>query len=80
MVDENDEIAQSELPGYSWMDVTASQKLWQNRIEVGAGVKNIFDVTSLNYSNGSSGGTHSGGSSLNVGWGRTFFLRCNIKI
>ncbi|MCX6283600.1 MAG: TonB-dependent receptor [Bacteroidetes bacterium] len=59
---------------YNLMDITAAKGFWENRIRLSAGVKNIFNVTTV----AASGmvGTHgSGGDAMNIGWGRTFFVK-----
>lgn len=76
---EDSELIQTVLPGFNWLDITATQKLWQNRIELTAGGKNLFGITSLNFTNGSNGGAHTGGASL-ISWGRTWFVRCKVNL
>ena len=73
-------LVQTILPSYSWMDITVTQLFWQNRIEISAGGKNLFDVTSLNFSNGGGGGVHAGSGTNIISWGRTWFLKCKINI
>jgi len=59
---------------YSMIDLTVSQKLWQNRLNATTGLRNLAGVTSLN-STLTTGGAHSGGdSSVNISPGRTFFI------
>ncbi len=59
---------------YNLMDITAAKGFWENRIKLSAGVKNIFNVTTVPASG--MVGTHgSGGDAMNIGWGRTFFLK-----
>jgi outer membrane receptor for ferrienterochelin and colicins len=60
------------------MDFTAQKGFWQNRIRLSAGVKNIFDVTTI-PAVGNAGGAHGGGGDLNVGWGRTFFAKLSVN-
>jgi outer membrane receptor for ferrienterochelin and colicins len=80
-VNENSELIQTTLPGFHWMDITATQLLWKNRVEITVGGKNLFDITSLNFSNGGTGGVHSGGANSSlISWGRTWFVKCKINI
>jgi outer membrane receptor for ferrienterochelin and colicins len=63
---------------YNTMDFTASKGLWNNRIRLATGIKNIFNTTSIPSTG--SGGAHSGGSgSTNIGWGRTVFLKLSFQ-
>lgn len=62
---------------YNSMDVTATKGFWMNRIKLSAGVKNLFNVTTV-PATGSSGGHGSGGESMNISWGRTFFIKLNF--
>ena len=79
-VDENSNIVQTILPGYNWMDITVTQLFWKNRIEITAGGKNLFDLTTLNFSNGGGGGVHAGSGTNIISWGRTWFVKCKINI
>ena len=59
---------------YNIMDITAVKAFWENRIRVSAGVKNLFNVTTVPASG--IVGTHGSGSDgMNIGWGRTFFVK-----
>ena len=59
---------------YNIMDITAAKAFWENRIRVSAGVKNLFNVTTVPASG--TVGTHGSGSDgMNIAWGRTFFVK-----
>ena len=79
-VDENSNLVQTVLPGYNWLDITATQLFWKNRVEVTVGGKNLFDLTTLNFSNGGGGGAHASAGSNIISWGRTWFVKCKINI
>lgn len=51
----------ASLPAYSWMDASLSRRFLNGRVDVTAGVKNIFDVRTLTPTGGVSAGAHSGG-------------------
>ena len=77
-----DSQSQGFVEAYPWGDFTLSQRLWGGRINLSAGIKNIFDIQSVNTSTSSSGGIHSGsGDSQSVGTGRSMFvsLKYNFK-
>lgn len=73
----DDGLSWGMVDPYNSMDFTATKGFWMNRIRVSAGVKNIFDVTTVPAS-GMSGGHGSGGDAMNIAWGRTFFLKLNF--
>ncbi|MEI6884335.1 MAG: TonB-dependent receptor [Bacteroidota bacterium] len=63
---------------YNIMDITATKGFWQNRIRISTGIKNLFNVTTVPASG--MVGTHgSGGDGMNIGWGRTLFLRFSFN-
>ncbi|ASK32545.1 TonB-dependent receptor [Chryseobacterium sp. T16E-39] len=61
--------------GFHMMDFIVSQPFWKNQLELSVGVKNIFDVTSINTT-ANGGNAHSAGSDrLNLYYGRSYFAR-----
>lgn len=60
---------------FHMMDFIVSQPFWNNRLELSVGVKNIFDVTSVNNSTASSTGHNAGTDRLNLFYGRSYFAR-----
>ncbi len=77
-VDDSPEIRYMEA--YNTLDVTVGKWFWKRRINLQLGGKNLFDVTNVAVSGGSSGGIHTGGSGSNaVNWGRTFFVRLQFR-
>jgi outer membrane receptor for ferrienterochelin and colicins len=70
----DNEIALYYLEAYHNMDLNLSVKLWQQKIRLGTGVKNLFNNTQLQGTSGGSG--HGGGDATSslVGWGRTYFV------
>jgi outer membrane receptor for ferrienterochelin and colicins len=71
----DDGIGISYLDDYHNLDLNFSKKFFQNSLDIGLGVKNLFDNVQVN-STGGIGGGHgsSAGASPLVGWGRTFFV------
>ncbi len=70
-----DIIGISFLDDYHNLDINVSKKFFENSLDIGLGVKNVFDNVEVN-STGGTGGGHgtSAGTSPLVGWGRTFFI------
>jgi outer membrane receptor protein involved in Fe transport len=57
--------------GYHNMDAVANKQLLNNKIDLGIGVKNIFDNTRVNTSGVNNGGVSAG----LVGYGRSYFVK-----
>ncbi len=75
--DENGELFQSVIEDYHLADLTIEKSLFEERLSLSTGAKNLFNVT--NIAGTSAGGAHSsGGSRINVGMGRTYFLRIKL--
>ncbi|WP_206022257.1 TonB-dependent receptor [Pseudoflavitalea sp. G-6-1-2] len=65
--------ALAETASFHWADATVSKSLGKF-ITLSAGVKNIFDVTTLNSTLGDAGSVHnSGGGSVPLSYGRSYF-------
>ncbi|MDR9398108.1 MAG: TonB-dependent receptor [Salibacter sp.] len=78
-LDENENVYQTEIESYSMLDFMITKKLWKNRITVGVGAQNIFDVDNIAAT--SSGGAHSTGeSAMQVSTGRYYVGNIKIKI
>ena len=78
-VNSSGQVVEGYVSAYHTMDFTLHKSLWQNRLSLGAGIKNIFDNTTIPAAGGS-GGVHTGGtSSYPVGWGRTFFIQVAVN-
>jgi outer membrane receptor for ferrienterochelin and colicins len=71
-------IAQQYIDGYHTLDFTATKDLFQNRLNLSAGVKNIFNVTLVN-SFGSITIHGSSNEGAAAGYGRTFFVRLGYR-
>jgi outer membrane receptor for ferrienterochelin and colicins len=71
--DENDAIQQVFIDDYTWADFTLSKLFWKKQINLSAGIKNIFNVESVN-SGASTGGVHSVSGARPVGMGSTYFV------
>ncbi|WP_053990765.1 TonB-dependent siderophore receptor [Mangrovimonas sp. TPBH4] len=67
---------QQTTDGYGWLDASVKKSFFDNKLTTTVGARNLLDITSVNISNFSSGGTHSSGSqSLLLGYGRSFYLK-----
>ncbi|OMP32057.1 TonB-dependent siderophore receptor [Mangrovimonas sp. DI 80] len=74
--DGNALFTQQTTDGYGWLDASAKKSFFKEKLTATLGARNLLDITSVNISNSSSGGTHSSGSqSLLLGYGRSFYLK-----
>jgi len=66
---------------YNMLDITVNRSFFKDKLNLALGAKNLFDVSDIKTSGGDGGGVHSsGGSSMPVAWGRTFFASLKFKI
>lgn len=73
--DGNPTFRTSILSAFSLMDASVIKRFSNNQFEVTAGVRNLLDVTNVNQTQPTSGGAHSPGSSVLLGYGRSYFLK-----
>ena len=81
---ENGDIFEGQVSDYHTADITFSKGFWKNRIKITLGVKNLFDVKTVEGDMGSTSiaeSAHSsGGSGFAVGMGRTYNLGIRLQI
>ena len=65
------------LSSYNWADLNISQPIGKFLI-INAGVKNLFNITTVDNTSGGSGHSANGGYSL-MGCGRSWFVGFNIN-
>ena len=64
--------------GFWMMDASLQWPIWQERIKLTTGARNILNVQSVQQ-NSENGGAHSGsGNTFPVSPGRSFFVRMNF--
>ncbi|TLV00821.1 TonB-dependent receptor [Dyadobacter luticola] len=68
----------AETAGFHMADLTLNKTL-SKYVNLLAGVKNLFDVTSLNNSSTDTGGAHSTGGAVPLSYGRSYFVGLNIQ-
>jgi outer membrane receptor for ferrienterochelin and colicins len=68
----------SQTASYNLADFTGNTQI-NKWLGVTAGIKNIFDVTNVNNSAAASGSIHSAGSSVAIGYGRSYFVGLNFQ-
>jgi len=78
-VNPDGDLVEGFIEHYNTMDITMQKFIFGNKLVIGGGIKNIFDVTDVDAS-AVVGGAHSGSTSgYSVGWGRTFFLKLSYN-
>lgn len=78
-VDEN-VFVKGKQNDFTWLDATIKKSLLKDKFEITAGARNILNITSVNTT-ASQGGAHTdGGSSIQLGYGRSYFLKVLYKL
>jgi outer membrane receptor for ferrienterochelin and colicins len=78
-VNSEGQVVEGYISSYNTMDFTMQKSFLKDRLTIGAGVKNIFDNTTIPAAGGS-GGVHTGGEgAYPVGWGRTVFIQAAVN-
>ena len=76
--DAEGQIKEGHQEAFHTMNVSISKNFFKRRLQLTTGVKNLFDVTTVNRVSGG-GGAHSGGGNLPVAYGRSFFINLTYK-
>lgn len=70
-------VTQNFISSYHTLDLTASKKLWKDKLMLTLGGKNLVNVQNIRANQ--TGGAHSGGSSaVPVGYGRSVFVSTQL--
>lgn len=81
VLNDEEEIENFIIDSYSNLDLTILREFEDLNTTFSVGIINLFDVTTVNSNQISSGGAHSGNnSSLPVGYGRSFFAKVEFNI
>jgi len=73
-------VEESSMPAFMYSDLSASKNVWNDRLNISLGVKNIFNIKNLRVT-GFSGNFHgSGNNELNNLWGRTLFTSITLNL
>jgi outer membrane receptor for ferrienterochelin and colicins len=72
---ENEAFRLARTDGFHMMDFVVSQPFWKERLELSVGVKNIFDVTTINSTNSTASAHNAATDRLNLYYGRSYFAR-----
>ena len=78
--DSDGNYIKSTLASYSWSDATIKKSFFNNKLEGTVGVRNLFDVTNITNSFQEQAGTHSQNSNINMGYGRSYFIKLQYNL
>jgi outer membrane receptor for ferrienterochelin and colicins len=76
-VDGKEQIRLATLGSFQWTDVSLQKRFFKN-FDLTLGVRNVFDVVTIQNSTVNTGDAHSGGSVTPVGYGRSYFATLNF--
>jgi len=68
------ELYEGYIDAYNMMDITLTKSFFKSSLNISTGVKNAFDVKSINASGTTGGGAHGGSGSTLIGYGHSFFI------
>ena len=71
-------VVRTQRDAFHWCDLSFSKNILKY-FTIQAGVKNLFDVTTLNSTGPASSGAHSSGSTTNYTYGRSYFAGINFQ-
>jgi outer membrane receptor for ferrienterochelin and colicins len=67
-----------ELASYWLADLNLTQKIWNNRLQIQFGAKNLFNVSQIQNAAANSGGIHGSTGGINIAMGRNYFVQCSL--
>src|SRR5690554_3984231 len=77
---EEGELYETQIDDYHMTDLTISKFVWNKRLKFTAGVKNLFDVTSITGSASGEGAHAVSSGSVSIGMGRVYHLGIRLQL
>lgn len=77
---EEGEMYETQIDDYHMTDLTISKFVWNKRLKFTAGVKNLFDVTSITGSASGEGAHAVSSGSVSIGMGRVYHLGIRLQL
>ena len=74
-LDQQTEYVKGVQDSYSWMDASIRQRLFDNRIELVLGSRNLFDVKTIRNTTQGANGHALANSRMMLGYGRSYFIK-----
>ena len=79
-LDDDENVNESFIGDYNTFDFTTTKRFWKKKINLTAGVKNVFNVKEIKMVGEVFGVSNSNNATaLNVLWGRSYFIALNFK-
>jgi outer membrane receptor for ferrienterochelin and colicins len=78
-ISETEEKIKTSISDYSIADISFSKSLYQKKINLGFGIRNLFNVTNIT-GNAISGPHTSAQSNVQIGMGRSFFFKLDFNL
>ena len=75
----NSEVIESTSESYNMLDVSLNNSIYNNKITLTIGAKNLFDIKEIKQNN-SINSVHSSSSNMSIGYGRSFFMQLNLRL
>lgn len=72
-------VARTSISAFSMADLNLTRRLHRS-VTLNCGVRNLFDVTSISTTSTDTGGAHSSGGPVPIGYGRSWFLGLNLEL
>jgi outer membrane receptor for ferrienterochelin and colicins len=80
-INNNVSFGLAKIPAYSMMDASVRKSFFGSRLDVTAGVRNLFDITSVQATNSAGTGVHGdAASALMLAYGRSYFLKLTYNL
>ncbi|MBS9768938.1 MAG: outer membrane beta-barrel protein [Flavobacteriaceae bacterium] len=77
---DNSKIKEGYQSSYQMLNLSASRRFWQNRLQIVVGARNLADVTNVKLNGRQTSSGHGGGDSTPIAYGRTFFIKANFRV
>ena len=74
----NNDITESKVGSYNLLDILIKKSFFSAKLNLGIGIKNLFNTKKIESYSSSS--VHSSSNSQSVAYGRTFFTSLNLEL
>lgn len=77
--DSKQTIQEGEQDDYEILNASLNRDFWNNRLKITIGAKNLTNIKNV-VLNGAPSGGHGATNSIAISYGRSFFVKANLKI
>ena len=78
-INDSGDYIEGYIDNFHMMDLTFTKSFFKRKVQLAAGIKNLFNITSIYSSGASTGGVHGGSDSSLAGYGRSVFLQISYN-